>query len=154
QHLADVKNVVAVRPGYRYPPAGKPVPALVVAVTPGTQPVQAAELEKKFGVAVAVTDASVDEQLAAAAAPLSFGAPQPSGSPLEKLLSGEETFEFAPPKTGTYEEPVPPNLPAVKEEMELTICVSPEAGWGELETFLAGTTQRLTVAMYQFTAPH
>jgi phosphatidylserine/phosphatidylglycerophosphate/cardiolipin synthase-like enzyme len=38
--------------------------------------------------------------------------------------------------------------------MELTICVSPEAGWGELETFLAGTQERLTVAMYQFTAPH
>jgi hypothetical protein len=152
QHLAGVKNVLAVRPGYRYPPTGKPVPALVVAVTPCTQPVQAAELEKKFGVAVAVTDASVDEQLAAAA-PVSFGAP-PSGSPLEKLLSGDQVFEFAPPKTGSYEEPVPPNLPAVKEEMELTICVSPEAGWGELETFLAGTTRRLTVAMYQFTAPH
>ena len=36
----------------------------------------------------------------------------------------------------------------------MTICVSPEAGWGELETFLAGTKKRLTVAMYQFTAPH
>ena len=38
--------------------------------------------------------------------------------------------------------------------MELTICVSPEAGWSELECFLAGTKSTLTVAMYQFTAPH
>ena len=38
--------------------------------------------------------------------------------------------------------------------MGLTICVSPEAGWSELETFLGATRKRLTVAMYQFTAPH
>ena len=50
--------------------------------------------------------------------------------------------------------PNPPNLPLVKEKMELTICVSPEAGWSELEAFLGGTKRALTVAMYQFTAPH
>ena len=31
------------------------------------------------------------------------------------------------------------SLLLVKEKMDVTICVSPEAGWGELETFLAGT---------------
>ena len=36
----------------------------------------------------------------------------------------------------------------------MTICVSPEAGWSELETFLGDTKSTLTVAMYQFTAPH
>ena len=30
--------------------------------------------------------------------------------------------------------------------MKVTICVSPEAGWSELEDFLAGTQQRLTMA--------
>jgi hypothetical protein len=38
--------------------------------------------------------------------------------------------------------------------MKVAICVSPEAGWTELEAFLAATRERLTVAMYQFTAPH
>ena len=38
--------------------------------------------------------------------------------------------------------------------MKLTVCVSPEAGWSELKAFLAATEERLTVAMYQFTAPH
>ena len=38
--------------------------------------------------------------------------------------------------------------------MELTICVSPEAGWSELEAFLGEHQIGLTVAMYQFTAPH
>jgi hypothetical protein len=48
--LSEMKDVVAIRPGYKYPPAGQPVPAIVVAVTPGTTPVKAAELEAKFGV--------------------------------------------------------------------------------------------------------
>src|SRR5262249_56089553 len=56
--------------------------------------------------------------------------------------------------TGNYEELNPHNLPLVKEAMDVTVCVSPEAGWSELETFLAGTQKGLTVAMYQFTAPH
>ena len=55
-----------IRPGYQYPPAGQPVPAIVVAVTPGTAPVKAAELETKFGVPFSVIDATVEEQVAAA----------------------------------------------------------------------------------------
>ena len=48
------------------------------------------------------------------------------------MLGGEEPLAFAPPKTGSYQEPNPPDLPLVKEPMELTICVGPEAGWSEL----------------------
>jgi PLD-like domain len=153
--LADVKDVVAVRPGYKYPPAGKPAPAVVVATTPGAAPVQAAELEQKFGVAFAVTDATVEEQMAAQhKQPLSFGTPGGSMvSAFEQMLGGEETLVFAPPKTGSYQPPKPPNLPLVDEPMEMTICVSPEAGWSELESFLGETKSTLTVAMYQFTAP-
>ena len=156
QQLAGVKDVVTTRPGYKYPPAGKPVPAIVVAVTPGTTPVQTAGLEAKFAVPFTVIDATVEEQLAANnRQPLSFGMPDGSMvSAFEKMLGGEELLAFLPPKTGAYEEPEPPNLPLVKETMEMTICVSPEAGWTELETFLGGTKKSLTVAMYQFTAPH
>jgi len=154
--LSDVKDVIAVRPGYKYPPDATPVPAIVVAVKPGTMPVQAAELEQKFGVAFTVIDATVEEQMAARhKQPVSFGTPGGSMvSAFEKLLGGDETLAFALPKTGSYQPPEPPNLPLVNEPMKMTICVSPEAGWGELETFLGGTTSTLTVAMYQFTAPH
>jgi hypothetical protein len=159
--LDDVKDVIAVRPGYKYPPEtpetkAKPVPAIVVAAKPGTVPVQAADLEKKFGVAFAVIDATVEEQMAAAhKQPVSFGTPGGSMvSAFEKLLGGDETLVFSPPKTGSYQEPNPSKLALVNEPMEMTICVSPEAGWGELESFLGGTKSTLTVAMYQFTAPH
>jgi hypothetical protein len=156
QELSAVKDVVTVRPGYAYPPVGDPVPAVVVAVTPGTAPVKASELHDKFGVAFAVTEATVEEQeTARQAMPVSFGLPEGSTvSAFEQLLGGEEAVPFGPPKTGSYEELEPPDLPLVKEKMDLTICVSPEAGWSALETFLAGTEKRLTVAMYQFTAPH
>jgi hypothetical protein len=154
--LSEMKDVVAIRPGYKYPPAGQPVPAIVVAVTPGTTPVKAAELEAKFGVPFSVDDATVEEQLAAEhQQPISFGTPAGSTvSAFEKMLGGDAPLAFAPPKTGSYQEPKPPDLPLVDEPMELTICVSPEAGWSELEPFLGEIRSTLTVGMYQFTAPH
>src|SRR5262245_28787676 len=156
QELSALKDVITVRPGYAYPSTGNAIPAVVVAIIPGTDPVKAPELQAKFGVAFAVTDATVEEQQAAIGAkPLSFSLPEgPTVSAFEKLLGGEEVMEFGPPKTGSYEDLVPPNLPLVKEAMDLTVCVSPDASWSELETFLDGTEKRLTVAMYQFTAPH
>ena len=154
--LTKVKDVVAIRPGYNYPPAAQPVPAIVVAVTPGTTPIKATELEAKFDVPFSVHDATVEEQLAAEhQQPISFGTPAGSTvSAFEKMLGGDEPLTFAPPKTGSYQEPNPPDLPLVKEPMELTICVSPEAGWSELEPFLGEIRSTLTVGMYQFTAPH
>src|SRR5947209_14035159 len=67
---------------------------------------------------------------------------------LERLLERIDDLIFL------VQELDPPDLPRVKEKMDVTICVSPEAGWSELQSFLAGTQKRLTVAMYQFTAPH
>jgi hypothetical protein len=156
RELANVKDVVTTRPGYKYLAARAPVPAVVVAVVPGTNPVAAAELERRFGVPFTVLDATVEEQTARAQeAPVSFGlAEGATVSSFARMLGGEEVLPFGPPKAGSYEEPDPPNLPLVKEQMELTVCVSPEAGWGELESFLGATKSQLTVAMYQFTAPH
>jgi phosphatidylserine/phosphatidylglycerophosphate/cardiolipin synthase-like enzyme len=113
-------------------------------------------LQEKFGVPFNVTEATVEEQeLARSRLPVSFSLPEgPTVSAFEKLIGGEEAIAFGPPKTGSYEELDPPDLPLVKEQMDVTICVSPESGWSELQTFLAGTRKRLTVAMYQFTAPH
>src|SRR5947209_20474535 len=107
QALAAAKDVVAVRPGFYYPATGKPVPAIVVAVRPGAAPVNAADLTKKFGVAFSVTDATVEEQVAALdkeAGAVAFGGPEgPTASAFEALLSGAEGgLEFGPPKTGAY----------------------------------------------------
>jgi hypothetical protein len=155
--LAPQPDVAAVRPGYKYPPGAPPEPALIVAVTPGAQPVAESALSAKYSIPVVVEDATVEEQMArlTSAAPVSFATPAgPTASAFENLISGEAVIVFAPPKSGTYEPTDPPNLPLVNEAMELTVCVSPEAGWSELEAFLGATQASLTVAMYQFTAPH
>jgi phosphatidylserine/phosphatidylglycerophosphate/cardiolipin synthase-like enzyme len=53
---------------------------------------------------------------------------------------------------------VPPDLSEVElVEMKvrnITCHVGPDAGWTTLKPFLEGTTQSLTVAMYEFYAPH
>src|SRR5262245_9217840 len=139
QALADVKDVVAVRPGYHYPPTGDPVPAVVVAVTPDTTPVRPAELAAKLGVPVTLTNATVEEQLAAARPEEAPFAPGTAPSTFEGLLTAEEGEEFAPPRSGKYQPLEPSALPLVNEKMKVTVCVSPEAGWIELEAFLVGT---------------
>lgn len=151
--LAGKPDVVAVRPGYHYPDTGDPVPAVAVAVRPGTAPVAAADLAHELKVPVVVVDASVEEQVRGPQ-PVSFAPGARPASALEALLTGAEAIDFAPPKRGAYEPLDPDRLTPVDEKMRATICVSPEAGWSELERFLGGTQKTLTVAMYQFTAPH
>src|SRR3569833_2330517 len=62
--LAETDDVVTTRPGYKYPADGAPLPAVVVAIIPGTAPVEAEALEAEFGVPFAVIDATVEEQMA------------------------------------------------------------------------------------------
>ena len=147
--LATEKDVLAIRPGYHYPPTGKPVPAVVVAVTPGTAPVDPAGLAKRFDVPVSMIEATVEEQVAAQDREMAVSfAPGERASAFEDLLTGEDVTEFAPPKGGAYEPLDPSKLEPIDEEMEATICVSPEAGWGELEAFLGETKKRLTAVSY------
>ncbi len=157
--LASVEGVVRVRPGYSLA-ADPPAPAVVVALMPGTPPavIDAGALARQAGAPVVVAEATPEEQIAALQTrqdAVSFGTEMPAGSAIERLLAAEAgAVEFGPPKSGRYEPLEPPDLPLVDEPMRITVCVSPEAGWGELEKFLAGVGERLTVAMYQFTAPH
>lgn len=45
-------------------------------------------------------------------------------------------------------------LKAVKDDMSITLCASPDMGWPELKSFLKKVDRTLTVAMYDFGAPH
>lgn len=158
--LTRSEEVAAVRPGYLLPREGAPEPAVVVAVVPGTPrgAIDVTALARQYGVPFSVVDATPEEQLAALGQKdgiVTFGMRTLRPSALEHLLSDEEQpVEFAPPRVGRYLPLDASALPLVDEPLEVTICASPEAGWEELETFLAGTKTRLTVAMYQFTAPH
>jgi hypothetical protein len=62
--LGAKKAVVAVRPGYDHGAGQEVTPAVVIAVMPGTVPVEKGALEQLFGVPFAISEASLDEQLA------------------------------------------------------------------------------------------
>lgn len=45
-------------------------------------------------------------------------------------------------------------LTPVEDQFTVTCCASPDAGWPTLSAFLAGTTEQLTVGLYDFTSAH
>jgi len=53
-----------------------------------------------------------------------------------------------------YTAPANQPLVAVTDQFKITCHASPDAGWPTLKPFLDATKQRLTVAMYEFTAPY
>jgi hypothetical protein len=71
---------------------------------------------------------------------------------MDRIGSGTALLERTP--NPTYEPPAGLSLPRVKEEMRVTVHVSPEHGWPILDGFLQGTNKKLTVGMYDFGAPH
>jgi hypothetical protein len=108
QALGKQPDIVAIRPGYDDTSVDQPTPAAVVAVIPGTSPVNAADLSRRFGVPVLVTEATVEEQLEAterAETPLSFSiVGGPMADSFEALLTEEDLTAFGPPKEGAYEQ--------------------------------------------------
>ena len=53
-----------------------------------------------------------------------------------------------------YTPPANRPLGPITDEFTITCHASPDAGWPTLQPFIAATTQRLTMAMYEFTAPY
>lgn len=159
QALAAVPEVIAVAPGYHLAGQAAPAPSVVVYVVPGTpgSVVDAVSLSSKFAVPLIVRDAEPEDQLAVSKARQGGAFAGGGRAVLETMLTrerGAEPMAFAAPRMGSYEVMEPSQLTLVDEPMKVTICVSPEAGWSELKEFLGGVKKRLTVAMYQFTAPH
>jgi hypothetical protein len=54
----------------------------------------------------------------------------------------------------SYSGPPGVTLDPVEAQATITLSASPDAGWPVLKAFLAGTAQRLTVGLYDFTSAH
>jgi hypothetical protein len=54
----------------------------------------------------------------------------------------------------TYSSPSGVTLDPVEAQATITLSASPDTGWPVLKAFLAGTTQTLTVGLYDFTSAH
>ena len=127
--LRQVPGLAVARPGYTIE-GDSAVPALVLALKPGSPALAVGELGARFGVPVRSSVASPAEQI--------VGAVQPSfDSALLRWLE-PEAVPFAAPRRGTYEPPSGPDAPRlepIEEEMEVTVCASPDAGWPVLRYF-------------------
>ncbi len=152
QHGAEItalQGLAVARPGYALE-GDTSTPALVLAFHPPRPQIDLTELTTRFGVRVDSVDASPPEQIRGQTTPTFV-------SPLRCLLEPMEVPSFAP-RRGTYQPPAGENAPRldpVDADMEVTVCASPDAGWPTLRDFLQeGVRERLTVAMYDFTARH
>lgn len=133
-------RLVAVRPGYKMD-AGGAVPALVV-LTKGAPAADAPSVPASIGdVRIDVQPASPEEQLLGKEVLTVW----------TRMLTGTAEAEAAPAINYTP----PPDVTLEPCPVHNILChVGPDAGWNTLEPFLDGTEQALTVAMYDFQAPH
>lgn len=168
--LRAIPGVVGVRPGYKFQDGWiTDEPAVVVTVEPGSgldRTRGAAGIPDDYGgVPVDVAPALPAEQLRAQGATRGLraaGVPIPGDDlalPDWECEAGPETRGPADEGetrgvTQEYEPPPGLSLDEVDDAMTLSCHCSPDAGWPTLKGFLAETGHRLTVAMYDFTAPH
>lgn len=140
------------RPGQAAAEAAAAVPRRIGAIPVDVR--QAGPAEQALALArQAALTAAPTEQLQAAQAKLDLALPAWDQLPDALVARAEETV--AALATPVHYQP-PPNLtlgPATGP-MKVTCNCSPDAGWAVLNEFLRGVEKRLTVAMYDFTAPH
>jgi phosphatidylserine/phosphatidylglycerophosphate/cardiolipin synthase-like enzyme len=157
--LARVPGVIAARPGFRMRD-GIPTtePAIVVTVlakqAPGTVPPGQDIHRVLEGLPVDIEPASPAEQLAFRAAPAPL-----AGGPRPIALEGPAWERTEPPPAillagNNYQPPQNASLDEVDDPMTVLCHCSPDQGWPVLKQFLEGINRRLTLAMYDFTAPH
>jgi hypothetical protein len=166
--LRAIPGVLGLRPGFRFT-AGwiTDEPAIVVTVREKRPPGQVPEDEliprELAGVPVDVTPATPIEQLRSRARTRGLPVRPWPGVEYEPALpdwerdpdaASREIFDTERAATRPYVPPPEPPLDEVSGAATVTCHASPDAGWTTLGPFLAGTRDRLTVGMYDFSAPH
>lgn len=134
--LKAIQGIVGVRPGFSSDPAHNFEPVILVLTEPGVRfqnlpvEIETIKIEQRTASVLEMTEGLL---------------------PLSAWLG---ITQEAIPQINY----VPPPEDLVKlEEMKvskITCHVGPDSGWKTLKPFLEGTTQSLTVAMYEFYAPH
>jgi len=142
--LEAIPGVLDVRRGYKVTDGWiTSTPCIVVTVRRKTGAPPIAVPERIEDVLVDVTPATPRQQLLAMSAEARRGT---------TLSHGLETEEIV--RTSRYEPPPHLSLDPVEDAMTLRLHTSPDAGWPTLREFFQGITQRVTIGMYDFTAPH
>ena len=162
----DKPGVIAVRPGYVFRDGWiSTTPAIVPVVVKKKDLAALAPSEvlpsQLEGVDVDVAPATPLEQLSflspnqfletVASHPASANEAVMPGS---VLPSEFEAIIAKVSRGGRYRPPPDLELQQVRDAMKVTCHVSPDAGWPTLKEFLGSIDQKITIAMYDFSAPH
>lgn len=168
QQLLSIPGVVGVRAGYRFKDGWITDEPCIVAIVkqkldPSIIPSPARIPDKVENVDVDVAIATPVQQFVAEsmrqgrpvpvdpANPEGFAVPSTSPPPAD-LAFEEVTAQLV--RQTKYVPPDDVQLDAVNGPFKIKCHASPDAGWPTLSAFLGDTRERLTVAMYDFTAPH
>ena len=142
--LLRIPGVLSVRRGYKVTNGWiSTTPAIVVTVREKQAQPALNIPEQLDGVLVDVAPASPREQL------LALSPEQQKTVDMSYAADMDEVI-----RTSRYVPPEHLSLDQVERGMTVLCHVSPDAGWPTLKQFMRGVTQRLTVGMYDFTAPH
>lgn len=145
QRLAAVPGVLGVRSGFHLGPNDWPTARRVIhlAVAPGADRVEvAAQVDSLLG--------SEEYDLASATPLEQWEALRPNREASSRSHTVPESA-----RPSCYRPPAGPSLRDVSGPMTVSCHVGPDGGWANLRTFLReGVSERLTVGMYDFTAPH
>jgi PLD-like domain len=142
--LQGIAGVISVRRGYKVTDGWLSTTPCIVVTVKSKQANAGLQVPTQLdGVLVDVAPATPREQLLALPA---------DAKRRINLSNGLLTEEIV--RKSRYEPPPHLELSAVEDAMSVYCHTSPDAGWPTLKDFLAGTTQRLTIGMYDFTAPH
>jgi hypothetical protein len=161
-------GVLGIRAGYKVV-AGWPTrkPAIVVTVKKKSDDVAEEDRlpDKVGGIAVDVREASrlkalelqdpaqyetIAPKLPAEARVARFPDEEPTAAtseePAVEPLAHKPTLPYTPPEDGS--------LSPVEDDFTILCHASPDAGWPTLSAFLAQTSERLVVGLYDFTSAH
>jgi pimeloyl-ACP methyl ester carboxylesterase len=158
EHANSLRNLPAVfdvRPGYRFKDDWiTNQPAVIVVVTDTSRLEDRSIPPQIDGVPVDVCLADPFEQVQASSELRSLA---PQIEPRRFLVPGETPTveeDGADRSLTDYQPPTGVSLDEIDDVMKVTCHVSPDCGWSVLNEFLAGVSKSLSVAMYDFTAPH
>jgi hypothetical protein len=162
--LMKLANVLDVRTGFKFRGGWiTDEPAIVVTVQ---RKVPKKQLDAKDVIPEIIDGLPVDVAPADPSQQLRASLPQTEARGVVAALPEEEPLILpgVEPEEGErgvarggahgYQKPAKLQLKPVRDAMTVTCHASPDAGWPTLHKFLQGTKQKLTVAMYDFTAPH
>jgi PLD-like domain len=170
--LMAIPGVLNVRPGYRFKNGWITTEPVITVTVSEKKPLSAIREQdvipaKVEGVPVDVRPASPLQKLRATGTSQHQAAALAGPGAIFEEELALPGWDLKPPqseavpiqmelKDGGYKPPSPEviTLQEVNDEMNVTCCVSPEQGWPRLQEFLNGVTETLTIAMYDFTAPH